>query len=250
VPPEWERLLRQHDPITGILSHLEFRWVFTAGFKRGQMTDRSRWTLEQVQPKHAIPPGIRAMLEDRPPWSLPNGQKPGRYAFVDDYQWRYYRQHGGYTRPFWILQGPPGGHPAAYSDVEAAQFKAMGEPTVPPPVGAMRYRPFDLRVLRRIQSHDLLLQAGGMVERLFERSAIEKGLRDEADAADYEFRKHFLDWFDGAIQPSGDFLTWFSKRSEADRVLRPASKTEVAAALDLRDHFLATGYAPASHPAF
>lgn len=248
VPPEWETLLRQYHPITEVTSHLIFRWHHMLGKVRGEWRDRSRWTLWEVQPTQAIPGGIRRMLDDRPPRALPDSEKPGRYHFVDDWQWEYYHQHGGYPRPFWVLQGPPGGHPAAYNDLEIAEFKAQGEPTDAPPVGAMTYRPFDMRVLQRIESHDLLVKAHLLLDRLMRYADIRADLQEEAEQADREFRRHFLDWFGGALAPSADFLTWFSKRSEADRLLRPASRSEVAATLDLRDHFLATGAVPASHP--
>ena len=248
VPPEWEALLRRYHPITGIYSHLIFKWEHRIGLTRGERRDRSRWTLWEVQPKAQINGGIRMMLEDCPPRMLPKDQQPGRYHFVDDWQWQYYHDHGGYPRPFWILQGPPGGHPAAYNDLEVAQFKAMGEPHEAPPCGAMVYRPFDMRVIQRIASHDLLVKAQMMVDRLMRESDIRADLRDEADAADLEFRQHFLNWFDGALAPSTDFLTWFSRRTEADRWLRPASKSEVAATLDMKDTFMATGTVPLSHP--
>ena len=248
VPPEWEALLRRHSPISRSSSHLIFKWHHVIGMKRGEQRDRSRWTLWQVQPDHAIPAGIRAMLQDRPPRCLPASERPGRYAFVDDWQWEYYQEHRGYPRVFWILQGPPGGHPAGYTTLEIAQFKAMGEPTDPPPVGAMKYRPFDIRVIHRIQSYDLLLRAQQMLERLYDDSRIHADLREEFAQAESSFRQIFLDWFDGMIQPSSDFLTWFSRRKESQHHLRPASRTETIAALELRDTFLATGMVPMSHP--
>ena len=243
-PREWVEELRRVSPETTAFSYLEFKWEFVLGRVRGEWQDRSRWVLYQMQPAWAIPAGIRAMLDDVPPRLLPPGRAHARRAFVDDYAHEIYRTQRVFPRPMWVIQGPNGGVPAGYSEQEAALLKAAGEPTDPPPVGALRYANFDSRVIQQILVRDKLLQAGLNVEAIAERSKILGAHSAEAEAATLAFRREFIDWFEGTLTPGSDFLTWFTRRSEADTVLRRATKAEMIAATECKDVFLETGQVP------
>src|SRR5262252_1373389 len=111
VPAEWDDELRRISPRSSAHSYLQFRWL------------AERWVLYQMQPAWAIPHGLRRMLEDMPPRLMPAGRV--------------------FPRPFWVIQGHGGGVPAGYSEAETDILKALGEPTEPPPVGALCYAPFD-----------------------------------------------------------------------------------------------------------
>jgi len=244
-PREWVEELRRVSPKTTAFSYLEFKWEFVLGRVRGVWRDRSRWVLYQMQPAWAIPPGIRAMLEDVPPRLLPPGRAHARRAFVDDWAHEKYRTERVFPRPFWVIQGPNGGVPAGYSDIEAAILQAIGEPTNPPPVGFLPYANFDARVIQQVLMRDKLLAAGMDVEEIAESTKLLNVFRDEADEAAHQFRLEFLDWFKGTLAPGADWLTWFTRRTEADRMLRAATRAEAHAALALEETFLETGELPA-----
>jgi hypothetical protein len=247
VPPEWERELRAISPIHPAHSHLVFRWVHVVGKVRGEWKDRSRWVLYECQPKWAIHPEIRRMLEDRPPRLLPKTLQPGRLAFVDDWAHEFYRVHGSFPRPVWIIQGRAGGNPAGYTHREQRILQAMGEPTEPPPVGARAYADFDGRVIAQILRRDVLRTLEGNLT-AFQHRATTDAVKREMEDAETEFRRVFLDWYEGTQAPNADFLAWYTAKTEADQTMRPATTAETNAATRLRDEYIATGTVPVAFP--
>jgi len=244
APREWVEELRRVSPKTTAHSYLEFKWEFVLGKVKGVWRDRSRWVLYQMQPAWAIPAGIRRMLDDVPPRLLPPGRAHARRAFIDDYAHEMYRTQRVFPRPFWVIQGPNGGVPAGYTEQEAELLQVMGEPTNPPPVGLLPYADFDSRVIQQILMRDKLLASGMDVEMIADEDKILSEYRKEVSEATWQFRRAFIDWFTGTLADGADFLTWYTRRSEADRVLRPATKAEMVAAIECEDHFLATGDVP------
>jgi hypothetical protein len=246
VPREWGEELERYSPRSTAMSYLMFKWEHVLGRVRGVWQDRSRWVLYQCQPAWAIPAGLRVMLEDVPPRLLPEGRAHARRVFVDDYAHEMYRTERVFVRPVWVLQGPNGGVPAGYSEQEAAVLKALGEPTDPPPVGALPYASFDWRVIQQVLKRDKLLAAGMQAEAIAEERKLQDEYRNEVAAAQRAFRAQFIDWFKGTLAPSADFLTWFTRRSEADMVLRQATRAEMRAAEVCEDVFIETGDVPAA----
>jgi len=242
VPVEWQQLLDTVSPRTTAHSYLMFKWEHVLGRKKGgAWKDRSRWVLYQCQPEWAIPAGLRDMLEDRPPRELPPGKAHARRMFVDDWAHEIFRTQRVFARPFWVLQGPNGGVPAGYSEIEAATLKAAGEPTDPPPVGVLPYAPFDWRTVEQILMRDKLLQAGMMVDAIVSDRKLRRQLRRETRDAQRAFRLQFLQWFKGTLAPGADFLTWYTRQSAADRVLRVATRGEMRRAREFEARFLETG---------
>lgn len=244
VPREWSEELERYSPRSAAHSYLMFKWEHVLGRKKeGEWRDRSRWVLYQCQPAWAIPAGLRLMLDDAPPRLLPEGRAHARRVFVDDYAHEMYRTERVFVRPFWILQGPNGGVPAGYSQQEAAVLKALGEPTDPPPVGSLPYAGFDWRVVQQILMRDKLLAVGA--EAITEEAKLQAEHRNEVADAERAFRSQFIDWFKGTLAPSADFLTWFTRRSEADMVLRQATRAEMRLARTFEDSFIETGHVAA-----
>jgi len=241
VPREWEQSLREISPITDAFSHLYFKWEFVLGKVKGRWTDRSRWVLYQKQPAWAIPAGLRRMLEDKPPRLMAEGPAWARRQFVDDYAHEMYRTERVFVRPVWVIQGPNGGVPAGYSEAEVAVLKAIGQSTDPPPVGFLPYAHYDWRVREQLLIRDRLLQAGMEVDRLVQAPILLADYRREVERAQQAYRNTFLNWFKGTLAPSADFLTWFSRRSEADRLFRKASKRMANASARLVDEYIETG---------
>src|SRR5262245_11031536 len=243
-PREWVEELRRVSPKTTAHSYLDFKWEFVLGKVKGVWRDRSRWVLYQMQPAWAIPVGIRRMLEDAPPRMMPEGRAYARRVFVDDYAHEMYRTQRVYPRPFWVIQGPNGGVPAGYTEQEAELLHVMGERTTPPPVGFLPYAEFDSRVIQQILMRDKLLAAGMDAEMIADEDKIISAHRKEVSEATWQFRRAFIDWFTGTMAEGADFLTWYTRRSEADRTLRRATKGEMIAAMELEETFLTTGDVP------
>lgn len=244
VPPEWERALRAISPKSTAQSYLMFKWEHVQGRVKGNWVDRSRWVLYECQPAWAIHPELRRMLEDTPPRLLPLDRQRGRRMFVDDWAHEYYRVHRVFARPFWVLQGQQGGTPAGYTDREQAILKALGEPTDPPPVGSLSYCGFDWRVAEQILMRDQLLKNGMSIDAIADAKQI--GIRTTRDLAEaeQEHRRLFIEWFKGTIAPSADFLTWFTRKTEADMVLRKRTDAEARAAGRFEDSYIETGLMP------
>lgn len=244
TPAEWERALREISPITNVSSHLIFKWEFVVGKVKGTWVDRSRWVLYEVQPEWAIPPELRRMLRDTPPRLLPEGRAHARRMFVDDWSHEFYRQHHGFARPFWVIQGRSGGVPAGFSYREQSILKALGEPTDPPPVGALPYAPFDGRVVAQILYRDRLLQNDMRLEAIADERKLAFEAHAEVAEGERRFRREFVDWYKGTLAPNADFLTWYTRRTEADMALRKGTRAENRAAADFEDIYVDTGHLP------
>lgn len=244
VPPEWERELARISPRDSGLSWLEFHWQFVLGKVRGQWIDRSRWVLYEMQPTRFISPHRRRMLEQPPPRLLPESIRYGRLSVLTDWQHEVHRTRGVFPWAVWVLQGNQGGTPAYYSRREELLCKAMGMPDRPPPVGTLPYAGFDWRVIEQILMRDQLLAAGMQLDAIADADRIGQRVQREIESADRAFRWQFINWFTGTLAPSADFLTWFTRRTEADRVLRQASLAEVRAASQLEDTYVETGQLP------
>lgn len=246
VPAEWRARLRAISPVSPVHSWLDFRWLPARKVHQtGAAEDRGRWVLYQWIPRAGIPAGIVAMLEDRPPRLLPQGQRIGREFLIDEYAHEHYRLHRVWVRPFWVIQGTQGGHPLSYTDREQEIRRAMGQPTEPPRIGALPYAPFDERVVRQVVARDRLRQVDGDLDR-FRRQATPEAVQRELAEAELAFRAQYLAWMEEELAPSTAFLTDFSRTKAAEQTFRPATRAEENAAARLKDEYIATGLVPAA----
>ena len=244
VPVEWDRELARISPRDTGLSWLEFRWVFTIGKVKGVWVDRSRWVLFEMQPERFIGAERWRLLNDAPPRAFPASLQPGRRAVITDWQYDYFHRHRVYPWAFWVIQGRSGGNPAVYSLRESMALRLGGEPDDPPPVGAHCYADFDDRVVQQIVAHDRLLRANHLVDTLVETNRLRHQFDRSTRDAEETFRANYLAWFRGQLEPSTDFLTWFTKQTKADRIFRKARPAEIRAAQALDEQFITTGRVP------
>lgn len=192
-----------------------------------------------------ISPERREMLAGKPWWEMPTGKQMGRKHTVSAFQWEMYRKHRVDTRPFWCLQGDPakGGTPAAYSDIEKAMLRAHGEAQDPPGPGTLPALQWSERVKEAVQRRDKLARMGMNVARLIANGNNE-ALKREAEDAEQAFRNESLKWYIDTFAEQSEFLTWFSRKPEADMQLRQPSKEEGRAVDKAAEEYAETGNLP------
>ena len=186
------------------------------------------------------------MLEDAPPRLLPPGRAHARRIWVDDWAHELY-PHGEGVRATVLGDS---GVATAVSQPDIAKSKPKcsartpANPQDPPPVGSLPYAPFDWRVIEQILMRDKLLAAGMNVDAIVNEQQLTVEARLEANDAQRAFRSTFVNWFKGTLAPGADFLTWYTRRSEADRTLRVATREEMRAAEVAETMYLETGALP------
>lgn len=95
-------------------------------------------------------------------------------------QWQLYERFGTIAQPFWIVQGPHGGHKRQFNPVERRLLTGMGLPADPPLAGDLPYAPLDSRVLDAIRPLDVM-QMWAKASALYERTPADFD-REERDA--------------------------------------------------------------------
>lgn len=77
---------------------------------------------------------------------------------VSRQQWEIFREIGRFADPWWVIQGPTGGHRKMLADDEKTMlWHTSGERYRDvPKMGELPYAPFDNRVLRWIREYDVL----------------------------------------------------------------------------------------------
>lgn len=238
-PPEWEARLREISPVLPTTSHLRFRWLASA----------EQWALYQCIPKHLLHPERVAQFARH--WSeLPKDQQMGRRMSVSEYQFRMFHDFGVDAHKTWILQGTAaewsGGTPARYTDEERMILHAENESTETIPAGTLPAIPFDERVVRAIRQRDRLLQVGLDVDRLRQLDSVE-GHAATMAKAQKAHRAAFLKWMKVDQAPVADFLAWFLRKKEADRLFRNATQEEAYCATTFTQQFTETGVMPTPH---
>ena len=233
VPADWIHRLRLISPVSDNVAWLTFGWLDWA----------KRWMVYECIPERLIPPDKAVQLGGTPYWEMPKSLQMGRRRMVSAYQWEMYRRHRVWARPFWCLQGEEGGTPAKYSELEVAILKAMGEPTDPPEGGSLPFAPFDNRAEAQLRARDRVWRMGLSLERLRMMGDSEQLKRETAEAEE-QFRRTFLKWWKGVMEPGADFLAWYTRKTEADMVMRKANRAEVDAAAQLEDSYIQHGVVP------
>jgi len=233
-PDAWEARLRALSPKSEEHSWLYGAWLNIAG----------RWTLYECIPQALIPKDKLLQLSGTPYWNMPKQLRAGRKQAVTAFQWEMYRVHKVWARPFWVLQGPEGGTPAQYSEMEESFLQAKGLPTEPPAPGELPYAPFDGRVEAQIISRDRLIRVRQRVDRL-RASGDTDAMKAETVLAEEEFRKTFWAWWKDSMEPQAEYWAWYTNQEEAQHLpVRQASRKEQAAAEETEEMYLTTGNLP------
>lgn len=241
-PREWMAQLRAISP-----ESLQHSYLIPGWLQGSEKAPVERWVLYEAIPDPLIPPDMRELLAGTPYWKMPKGRQHGRRTMVSAYQYDMYRKHRVWVRPFWCLQGENGGTPARYSEMEEAILRGENQPTDPPAPGSLPFAPWDGRVEREIQKRDVLYKLGMSIDRL-RKGADNEQLKAETAAAEKEFRKRFLGWFSNRLEAQAEFLTDYSRKSEAEFQLRPPTPDEAKAAEMHEEVFIETGMVPTGRP--
>ncbi len=235
VPTEWEKDLRTISPMSRDNEWLAFRWSEgTPGFPI------ERWMLYACNPN--MSDEWHRLLGGTPWWEMPTDQQAGRRQLVSAYQWEMYRKHRVMARPFWCLQGPDGGTPCAYGELEQKLLRLTQKPTDPPDYGSQPYLPWNGLVKRRIQERRRFAEMSMRLRNLSQQN-VAAHLKAESEAAEKQFRVEFLKWIDDRFEAQADFLTWYTRKTEADMVLPKATTEQENIAARAADHFVETGVA-------
>jgi hypothetical protein len=183
--PEWQRRLDQIAPPGGKLSYLHLYWE--EGFDWEPV---GRWMIGQVIPRASISPAIVDMLEG------PNPADHGHFAQneygqriwvtalpgISRRQWQFYRDTGGYLRPYWVVQGKHGGHRYQWTHTERSIIRMNGGNPEAPYPGQLCYAVPDERTYAELGKRDMLRQfvysvdymSGQAIREEWERSGVEE----------------------------------------------------------------------------
>lgn len=173
----WMRELREVSPVTALHSYLLPYWYRV----------KERWVLYDALPVHLLPDDdtpLGSMITGKEFFEIMRGVRPSeREDFKDLVQWpisdvqhEMYRLHQVYARPFWVLQGPGGGHQVGFSPEQAQHLVAMGFGDRPPAIGSLAPCPFDNRAAKQLQHMNRLHQMEDSMQKLRE-----SGSRDYID---------------------------------------------------------------------
>ena len=112
--------------------------------------------------------------------------------------------------------------------------------------GSLPYTGWDERVKLAVQARDRLLWAGMSMAVMMERGDTEALKAQQADA-EKAYRAAFWGWWEGTMAPQIDFLEWYTRKSEADMTLRPATDAEMNAGSQAKDMYIEHGNVPHTH---
>ena len=244
-PEEWDVILKSISPRTTMYSYVYGKWEFVVRKVNGQWVDCSRWVLYQAQPAWALSPQQHEQLKLPPPRAIRDpGRRYARSVLMSDYSYDMYHQHHVLPYRFWILQGENGGTPAEFTLQEEKELQLAGLPTSPPAIGDLPYCGFDGRVVEQILMRDRLLASDMNVGAIVEPTQLIRTFNADLDRAERNARRSFIDWFKGTLAPGADWLTWYTRRTESDRQLRRATRSEMIAARETEATYVETGLVP------
>ncbi len=238
VPEAWAAELRDISP-----ESLQHSWLMLAWLAGTAKQPIDRFVIYEAIPDGLIPAEKRAQLGGTPYWKMPAGMQQGRQQMVSAYQWDMYRKHRVWLRPFWCLQGEHGGTPALYSEMEDAILRAENKDTNPPAPGSLPFAEWNSLAKAQVQMRDRIAKLQEAIRRA-KSGTMGVALEAETEAAEKAFRTRFLGWFKETLEPQADFLTHYTKKSEADMVLRPATEQEAIDGETLEESYIETGVMP------
>lgn len=182
-----------------------------------------RWMIGQVLPRKAIPPDILLQLSGAHPRSK------GRYSeklrcWVDGpapqitrTAWEVFRAYGGWWKPYWVVQGPGGGHRYKLQRWEGVlSMLHGGKPDTPAP-GDLPYAEPDERTFQKLREAAKWGEAalGAAMLSTKHRGSVSPEEWVEIEKA----AKGVLEWFGTATDQHADELKWAISRDNS--VARP-----------------------------
>ena len=176
-----------------------------------------RWIIYQVLPKRVIPDNIRRELEGPHPRSFGrysetlNQWVDGPAPLITRTQWEIYRQFGGWAQPYWVLQGPNGGHRYKLFPWEQVLLHlATGRKDVAKP-GELPYCEPDQR------TWDALWQAKERTDEAMKVAALATKYRGKLDLEDAmlveKAARDFVKSWGESIAQHADEFAWALKRN-------------------------------------
>ena len=231
--------------MTDTLSHLRFRW--RDPHPSWNFPKQGQWELYACLPR-MMATADRAACFAKPWWDMPKHLQAGRKNSVTRYQFYMWHEHGVDAQRFWVLQGPWGGTPAAYTIREARILDAAGQVSDPLPFGMLPACDFDEQSVAGILSRDRLLQAGNDLDRLHKANSVAAQIAEETEA-EQAFRKKFLNQWYERTAPQAEFLKTYLATTEADMTMRRATNEENDALAVWKEQYVETGIVPNATPA-
>lgn len=172
--------------------------------------------------------------------------KDGRWyseSIVSKRQYDLFQEYTCHSRVVWVVQGPDGGHPRAYTHAEEQAAMARGLPTEPPLLGSLPYAEPNQRTWSRLAELDKLRKwhqrfTIGWDQRQMTQTAA--GLYVMQDArADYEaWGEKMRAWFDDGIREALDGVSKTDWAKVADLAPVPQRSLTDAERAALDNQFL------------
>lgn len=164
--PEWDRQLAAISPPMDHMTHLRLFWVPGDPWQPCE-----RWIIYQMFPQGSVPPYIdRSDLTGPDPrtWAGDWDNVLQRFVTkvpitIDRRQWQIYQETGLFGFPYWVVQGPDGGHLRRFTHVQRALSKMEGGWTEPPAPGDLPYAVPDQRTWRALALLDELAKYEGLI---------------------------------------------------------------------------------------
>jgi len=209
VPKAWEAQLREFSPPTTRFTYLKLRWE--PGYPWESPVER--WIIDQMIPEHAVEEGILEQLRDYPPPSAMGNHYDavlGEFVrnpdcLITERAWHTFRETRCWARPFWVIQGPNGGHKRWFSNVERNFLKLAGLPEEPPVPGDLEYADFDERVMAHLRAYDLLRNQHAGLKR---KRDLLGGLQDaRTEAEERRFREQMVKWLSDQVTEAAEGVT-------------------------------------------
>ncbi len=206
VPREWEARLAQLSPPTDRFTWLKIIWEPGHPWE----TPVDRWFIYSMVPEHAVEEAVLEQLRDFPPPSeMGNRYDEVKGEFVNnpdclitERAWHMYRETRCWGRPYWVIQGPNGGHKRWFSNVEKQFLKLAGLPQEPPIPGDLPYAEFDEKVMEQLAKRDLMQKAQDTIGR---KKGLLGGLQDARVAAEEQrLREELVKWLADQVTEAGE----------------------------------------------
>lgn len=216
--PEWVARLRgitgENPALPSLVWHWEPGDVFHVG---GKTIDASiqRWFVYATWPDSMIRGDYLRQLQGPNPRSTgAYNPRLGRWAgseanLITRSQWEIYRKHGCYAEPFWVMQGPNGGHKFAFTKWESRLAKLYGGSGTAPLAGSLPYAEPDERTWAALGKADRMRESGQTWDYLSKHP--DEFTPEERKAAEY-VAKEILDWTGVQFAEHADELAWALRR--------------------------------------
>lgn len=237
--PEWQRRLDQIAPPGGKLSYLHLYWE--PGYEWEPI---GRWMIGQVIPNANIAPAIRELLDGPNPADHGHFEMDeyGKRRWVTDLpgvsrrQWHFYRDHGGYLRPYWVVQGTKGGHRYQFTHAERSIIRLNGGNPEPPAPGDLCYAVPDERTFAELGKRDMLSKYVYAVDYM-EKEATRKRLDESERRGMEEMRKQVWDSLADQVGGYASEME-FAMRGEMD--MAPENRVQWDRKLEALEHSFIT----------